>query len=292
MTERPIPLRARLAASFIDVSPEWGVVAASKLMGAAARARLPRLVSRPAIAAYCRYFGVDLDDVDAASHSTGYDSFDAFFTRRLRRGARTIDRASAAIVSPCDGLLREVVQIREGVTVNAKGTAMSIAELVADEEVARRFEGGWAATIYLHPRDYHRVHAPCDALAEQVILVPGRLLPVTDAAIERVPSLFTLNERLVHILDTVHGTMAVVMVAAFGVGHMSCVYRHISAHPREIQRVPCEPPPRLRKGDELGIFHLGSTVVLVTEPGVEPIDLPLPAPLRLGQAILQGRGKP
>jgi len=292
MTERPIPWRARLAASLVDVSPEWGVAAASKLIGAASRTRLPRAVSKPAIAAYVRYFGVDLDDVDPAAHGAGYDSFDAFFTRRLRRDARSVDRATRSIVSPCDGLLREVVRIREGITINAKGYSLSVAELVADENLARSFEGGWAATIYLHPRDYHRVHAPVDALAEQVFLVPGRLLPVTDAALDRVPGLFTANERLVHVLDTIYGKMAVVMVAAFGVGHMSCVYRHLEPHPRDVQRVRCDPPPRLRKGDELGVFHLGSTVVLVTEPGVEPLDLSLPTPLRLGQTILQGRGKP
>ncbi|MCB9567659.1 MAG: phosphatidylserine decarboxylase [Myxococcales bacterium] len=265
---------------------------ASKLVGAAARARLPRSVSKPAIAAYVKVFGVDLGDVDRASHDDGYDSFDAFFTRRLRRGARSIDRATEAIVAPCDGLLREVVEVRDGVTVNAKGFPLSIAELVADDALAQQFEGGMAATIYLHPRDYHRVHAPCDALAEEVILVPGRLLPVTDAALDRVPSLFTLNERMVHVLDTIHGKMAVVMVAAFGVGHMSCVYRHLAAHPTDVQRVPCAPPPRLRKGDEIGIFHLGSTVVLVTEPGVEAVKMTLPQPLRLGQTILQGRAKP
>src|SRR5690606_2816880 len=200
-----------------------------------------------AIAAYVRYFGVALEDVEAAVHEAGYDSFDAFFTRRLRRGARAIDRATQATVAPSDGLLREIVQVREGVTINAKGYALSIADLVADEQLARHFDGGYAATIYLHPRDYHRVHAPCDALAERVHLVPGRLLPVTDAALSRVPGLFTANERLVHVLDTIHGKMAVVMIAAFGVGHMSCVYRHVDPHPNDVQRVICEPPPRLRK---------------------------------------------
>ena len=292
MTEGPIPWRARLAASLVDVSPDWGVEVASKLIGAASRTRLPRAISKPAVAAYVRYFGVDLGDVDPACHSAGYDSFDAFFTRRLRRDARSIDRATRAIVSPCDGLLREIVRVREGVTVSVKGYSQSIAELLADDELARVFEGGYAATIYLHPRDYHRVHAPVDSLAEQVILVPGRLLPVTDAALDRVPGLFTVNERLVHVLDTIHGKMAVVMVAAFGVGHMSCVYRHVASHPREIQRVACAPKPRLRKGDEIGVFHLGSTVVLVTEPGVEALDLSLPVPLRLGQTIFQGRGSP
>ncbi len=292
MKDRAIPLRARLAATLVDVSPQWGVMTACKVLGAAARARIPRAVSKPAIAAYVRYFGVDLDDVDPALHEGGYDTFDAFFTRRLRRGARAIDRASAVIVSPCDGLLRESTAVREGLTVDAKGHALSLADLLADEGLAGHFDGGYATTIYLHPRDYHRVHAPCDALAETVVMVPGRLLPVTDAALERTPTLFTVNERLIHVLDTIHGKMAVVMIAAFGVGHMSCAYRHLAPHPTEVQRVTCEPPPRLRKGDELGVFHLGSTVVLVTERGTRPIAGPGPIKVRFGQAIHQGSGKP
>ena len=292
MKDRGIPWRARLAAALVDVSPQWGVMAACKAVGAAARVKIPRAVTKPAIAAYVRYFDVDLGDVDRGAHDAGYDSFDAFFTRRLRRGARTIDRSTAAIVSPCDGLLREVAEIREGLTIDAKGHALSLGELLADEDLAGRFEGGCAATIYLHPRDYHRVHAPCDALAEEVVLVPGRLLPVTDAALDRVPTLFTLNERLIHVLDTIHGAMAVVMIAAFGVGHMSCAYRHLAPHPSAVQRVVCDPQPRLRKGDELGIFHLGSTVVLVTERGTRPIVESVPSKVRLGQAILQGSGKP
>lgn len=292
MTEPAIPWRARLAAALIDVSPQWSVLTASRVMGAAARIKLPRAVSKPAIGAYVSYFQVDLGDVDPAAHQAGYDSFDAFFTRRLRRGARPLDRAAAAIVSPCDGLLREVAQIREGLTIDAKGHPLSLGELLADEALACRFDGGYATTIYLHPRDYHRVHAPCDALAEQVTLVPGRLLPVTDAALDRRPELFTINERLIHVLDTMHGQIAVVMIAAFGVGHMSCAYRHLTPHPSEIQRVDCAPPPRLRKGDELGVFHLGSTVVLVTERGTRPLIEQTPSKVRLGQTILQGSGKP
>jgi len=292
MTEPAIPWRARLAAALIDVSPQWSVLTASRVMGAAARLKLPRAVSKPAIGAYVSYFRVELGDVDPSAHQAGYDSFDAFFTRRLRRGARPIDRATAAIVSPCDGLLREVAPIREGLTIDAKGHPLSLGELLADEALACRFDGGYATTIYLHPRDYHRVHAPCDALAQQVTLVPGRLLPVTDAALDRRPELFTINERLIHVLDTIHGQIAVVMIAAFGVGHMSCAYRHLTPHPSEIQRVSCDPPPRLRKGDELGVFHLGSTVVLVTERGTRPLVEGAPSKVRLGQTILQGSGKP
>ena len=148
--------------------------------------------------------------------------------------------------------------------------------------------GGLATTIYLHPRDYHRVHCPCDADVRAVTAVPGRLLPVTAAALEREPRLFARNERLIHHLDTALGAMAVVMVAAFGVGHMSCAYRQVAVHPRQIQRTVCTPPVRLRKGDELGVFHLGSTVVLLTRPGVELSDLDLPISVRMGEALLEG----
>ena len=135
---------------------------------------------------------------------------------------------------------RSIDRIERGTTIAAKGHAYTIGELLADDAEAERFVGGDATTIYLHPRDYHRVHCPCDAVARRVTTVPGRLLPVTDAAMAREPMLFARNERLIHHLETPHGAMAGVMVAAFGVGHMSCAYREVLVHPRQIQRVLCE----------------------------------------------------
>jgi phosphatidylserine decarboxylase len=288
MPEREIPWRARLAAAVLDVSPDWGASAASKALGAAARFRLPRPLSRAFVTAYCRYFDVDLTDVDPRSLADGYDSFNAFFTRRLVPGARPVDARDDVLVAPCDGLVRGVVAVERETAVVAKGHAYTLGELLADEALADEFVGGLAATIYLHPRDYHRVHTPCDAEVQRVVAVPGRLLPVTAAALERAPRLFALNERLIHVLETPAGTVAVVMIAAFGVGHMSCAYRHVDPHPREIQRVDCDPPVRLRKADELGVFHLGSTVVLLTRPGARPL-VPAEAPtvVRMGQPLLQ-----
>lgn len=286
MPDRAIPWRARLAAAVIASSPDWGASAASKALGAAARTRLPRSLSRPLVSAYVRYFDVDLQDVEEALLEGGYDSFNSFFTRRLREGARPID--DAAIVAPSDGLLRSVDLIERGSTVAAKGHAYSIGELLADEARAEAYVGGHATTIYLHPRDYHRVHCPCDAQVRSVTAVPGRLLPVTAAALMHEPRLFARNERLIHHLETPFGEMAVVMVAAFGVGHMSCAYRQVAVHPRQIQRTVCDPPARLRKGDELGVFHLGSTVVLLTQRGVQATDLELPVAVRMGQALFEG----
>jgi len=239
------------------------------------------------VSAYVRYFEVDLQDVDERALDDGYDSFNAFFTRRLREGARPVD-ADAAVVAPSDGLLRSVDRIERGTTIAAKGHAYTIGQLLADDAEAERYVGGDATTIYLHPRDYHRVHCPCDAVARAVTTVPGRLLPVTDAALAREPMLFARNERLIHHLETAHGAMAVVMVAAFGVGHMSCAYRQVPAHPRQIQRMLCEPGIPLTMGDELGVFHLGSTVVLLTQRGLQPVLPELPIAVRMGQALFEG----
>lgn len=288
MPDLAIPWRARLAAAVLDASPDWGASAASWALGAASRTRLPRPLSRAVVTAYVRYFGVDLDDVDPQALREGYDSFNAFFTRRLVEGARPVDPRRDVLVAPCDGLLRGVAPIERDVAVTAKGHAYTIGELLADESLAEAFIGGAATTIYLHPRDYHRVHVPCDADAAQVTAVPGRLLPVTAAALERTPRLFALNERVVHVLDTELGKLAVVMIAAFGVGHMSCAYHSVEAHPREIRRVVLDPPVALRKGDELGIFHLGSTVVMLTQRGVRPlVPADSPVPMRMGQPLLQ-----
>ena len=289
MPDRAIPWRARLAAAVLDISPDWGASAASKAIGAAARARLPRRLSQAVVSAYVRYFDVDLQDVEAPAPGAGYPSFNAFFTRPLRPGARPVDTAFDAVVAPSDGLLRSIDPIEEGTTITAKGHAYTIGELLADEDAAAAYIGGHATTIYLHPRDYHRVHTPSDAQVRGVTLVPGRLLPVTAASLERVPRLFAINERLIHLLDTPWGEMAVVMIAAFGVGHMSCAYHPVDAHPRAVQQITLDPPARLHKGDELGTFHLGSTVVLLTRRGVHPAAPASPTPVRMGQALLKGK---
>ncbi|MCA9689801.1 MAG: archaetidylserine decarboxylase [Nannocystaceae bacterium] len=227
-------------------------------------------------------------EVDPVRHQEGYDTFDAFFTRKLRDGARPVSRAARTVIAPSDGLVREVLPIEGGVEIRAKGTEYTLGDLLASDELAREFVGGTATTIYLHPRDYHRVHCPCDALALEVVHIPGRMLPVNDAALAREPRLFARNERIVHVLETMHGKMVVVMIAAFGVGHMSCAYRRLEPHPQALVRVPCDPPARLRKADELGVFHLGSTVILVTAPGVHPVGGEVPRRVRMGQALLEG----
>lgn len=288
MRSSDLTLRGRIAAALIERAPPKFALAASQAMGLATRVPLPSGVSRAAVSAYSRYFSVDLADVDPDQLARGYSSFDAFFTRGLRDGARRVDKRPEILVSPSDGRLREVAEIEAQGVVVAKGHAYAIGELVGDPELAARFVGGLQAVIYLHPRDYHRVHAPISGVVRRIMLIPGRLLPVNDAAVAREPRLFAVNERQVHVISSDHGTVAVVMVAAFGVGHMSCGYRQVKAHPAHEQSLDLDPPPFLAKGDELGVFHLGSTVVLLTEPGFELVDgLGPDSRLEFGQALLR-----
>ncbi len=291
----PLPgkWRDRFAAALIDSSPPWSAMAASRAMGAVARLPLPKGLGRAAIDVYTRMFGVDLADVDPELIEQGFPTFDAFFTRTLRVGARQVDKHPDVMISPCDGRLREISDIEVHGVVVAKGHTYTLGELLADAELAERFRGGRQAVIYLHPRDYHRVHVPCSGFVRSVTAVPGRLLPVTDASVAHEPRLFAVNERMVHVIDSDRGCVAVVMVAAFGVGHMSCAYHDIQSHPEQEVRVAFDRPPFVAKGEELGVFHLGSTVVLLCERGFVPAEeLSSGARVEFGQALLRWEGTP
>lgn len=298
MDKPKIPLRAKLAAAVIDQIPDWSAMLATRCLGSVARIRAPRPIGRAVIAAYCRYFGVEASEIQPLALAKGFPSFDEFFTRQLVAGSRPITRDPGLLVSPSDGLLRDVSPIARDTAIRAKGHEFSVGELLADDDVAKDFMGGLHATIYLHPRDYHRVHSPCDGELGEVTLVPGRLLPVTSAALERCPNLFAINERLVQLISTDWGKVAVVMVAAFGVGHMTCAHVDLDPHPTVIRRSECEPPIPVCAGDEVGMFHLGSTVIVLTSPGVGPLDIDAGAGLgpdgrriEMGQPLLRLEGR-
>lgn len=283
-----LSLRGRLAAAIIERTPARSAMVACQAMGRAARLPLPVGVSRVAVQAYTRMFGVDLEDIDPDALAQGFSCFDAFFTRGLREGARPIDKSPDVLVAPSDGRLRQVAEVEAQGVVVAKGHAYAIGELLGDAELAERFVGGLQLVVYLHPRDYHRVHVPVSGVVRRITAIPGRLLPVNDASVAREPRLFAVNERLVFVLDTDFGVVALVMVAAFGVGHMSCAFQEVAAHPDRETTIDLDPGPFLAKGDELGVFHLGSTVVLLTEPGVELVEgLESGSRVEFGQALLR-----
>lgn len=284
---RKSTLAARLAAQWVDKSPEWSSFALTSLLGKAARVPLPAAFSKALVSGYSQLFGVDLSDVDPSALDQGYRTFDDFFTRSLLPEARPVTQDPKVLVSPCDGYLRESSIIEKHSKVRAKGHAFDLESLLGDEAWARDFIGGRQTTIYLHPRDYHRVHVPLSGRIRGATLIPGRLMPVTDAALELRPELFSRNERLIHRIDTPWGSLAVVMVAAFGVSHMSCAYARLDPHPQNIDRVRLEPPREVHKGAELGVFHLGSTVILLSERGFGLFAGREPGPIRMGQPLLQ-----
>ena len=170
--------------------------------------------------AYCRAYGVDLSECEVPPR--GFETFDAFFTRRLRTGARAIDRDPRTIVSPADGSVEDIGVIEPGATFLVKGRRYDVAELLGDAGAGVEFEGGSFAVIYLSPRDYHRVHAPVEGPVTALRHVAGTLFPVNAFGVTHVPNLLARNERVVvHQRNEVHGRVMTVLVGAVGVGRIS-----------------------------------------------------------------------
>jgi len=223
-----------------------------------------------------------------------YRSFNHFFTRALRPDARPLAQAPGAIACPADGSLSQAGRIESGRLLQAKGQDYSLRALLGgDRTWSRRFEGGSFATIYLSPRDYHRVHMPYNGTLQRMLHVPGRLFSVNDTTSRRVPGLFARNERVINLFETEIGPMAVILVGAIFVSSIETVWAGtitpVSQQVRSWDYAPESPvqPIQLHKGEELGRFNMGSTVILLFAPdrvswseGMQPGDL-----LRMGAQI-------
>jgi phosphatidylserine decarboxylase len=208
---------------------------------------------------YCATFSVDLSD---AREAGPYPSFDAFFTRRLRDGCRPI--STADVVSPADGLLSVVGPVDSG-QIAVKRQTYDVAELLGSGVDGAKYEGGAFCVVYLSPRDYHRVHAPVDGSISLVRGITGDLYPVNSIGERHVTGLFVRNNRVVVFIDTpAHGRVAVVLVGATIVGRISVTMIPEPAVPPGDTVLPSLP---VRRGDELGMFHLGSTAVVLFEAG-------------------------
>jgi phosphatidylserine decarboxylase len=246
-----------------------------------------------------RRFGVDLSEA-AESDPRAYETFNAFFTRALKPGARTPDPDPRALLMPADGRISECGHIgdaREGVlhedsshVFQAKGHGFTTAELLGDESAAHAFDGGLYATVYLSPKDYHRVHMPWTGKLRETVHVPGRLFSVGPDAVGSVSKLFARNERLVCHFDTDIGPMAVVMVGALLVSGVETVWGGIEIPPyggpvtvkdyRGEQVV-------LERFAEMARFNYGSTVIVLLPKGVAELssDLSAQSPVRLGERL-------
>lgn len=258
----------------------------SRAIGAAASAPLPRPVTQAAIRAFAKAY--DIDTTLAEQPLEAYRTVGDFFTRRLRPGVRPIDRRPGFAVAPCDGKVLNGGRIVDGTLIQAKGRRFSLAELLQSNAEAERFRAGSWMTIYLSPQDYHRVHHPVEGSITAAHYVPGHLWPVNRPSVEQVDNLFCINERLITYVDSPLGPVATIMVGATSVGHITTAYDASIATNRGRAGGRREYPDgvRVARGDELGIFHLGSTaIVLLSDPRVDLLPFDDGMVVRLGTAI-------
>jgi phosphatidylserine decarboxylase len=255
---------SRVAAETLRLLPRKRL---SRALGRVASASAPSPALRKAIDVYVRAYDVDLGEAEIPA--AGFRTFDEFFTRSLRPGARPIEGGEGTFVSPADGKVEDVGPIEDGALVHVKGQEYEVGELLGDPADAERFAGGQFAVVYLSPRDYHRVHAPASGKVTTVRHVGGTLFPVNAFGVRSYPQLFARNERVAFFQQTeAHGEIASVMIGAIGVGRISVsfdpsIMTNVGRGPTT-QRYDGARAPNLARGDELGIFHLGSTVVLFT----------------------------
>jgi phosphatidylserine decarboxylase len=236
-----------------------------------------------------RKFGVDLGEA-AQPDPTAYPTFNAFFTRALKPGARIADPDPRALLMPADGRISQCGKIEGGRIFQAKGRSFTAAELLGDAEAAKPFQDGLFATVYLSPKDYHRVHMPWTGTLRETVHVPGRLFSVGTAAVAMVPRLFARNERLVCHFDTNFGPMASVMVGALLVSGVETVWsgEEIPRYGDAITRKDWRGKGIvLERFAEMARFNYGSTVIVLLPPGVAELspELVAEAPVRLGQAL-------
>lgn len=257
----------------------------SRIAGRISDARIPTPVLDRLVDLWVAHFGVNLDE--AIVPPGGFKSFNDFFTRRLKTGARDFPADQEVMVSPCDGMVQTAGTISGGMVFQAKGIEYRLADLLADSGESARFEGGYFLTIYLNPGDYHRVHFPVTAEVRKVRHIPGGLLSVAPRVVELFNEVFGTNERVTGLLECDNGMVGMVMVGATTVGRISLSFSDVVTNTGKAHGICVFGPPLRRlRGDEYGAFNLGSTVIVLVEKGRWiPVHPAVGQKIRLGQAI-------
>jgi phosphatidylserine decarboxylase len=260
--------------------------ALSSALGRATRARAPASLHRWAMRAFAKRYGVAMEE---AEHDFfGYSTFGDFFSRRLKPGLRPIELGERVVISPVDGMVSQAGYAIGGQCLQAKGISYSLDRLLGNSAAAAPFMDGPFATLYLAPRDYHRIHAPLSGQIEAYAYIPGEFWPVNPRSVRAKRALFCVNERLITFLGTAAGRCAVVKVGATCVARIRASYGEMLTHsgkPGVVHRFPR--PIEIQKGDELGAFEMGSTVILLFEKGRVRWDSSLVegAPVAMGRRI-------
>ena len=233
----------------------------SRVVGKLAASENP-IVKNTVIQAFKAQYGIDMSIAEQGD-ALKYKSFNEFFTRSLKEGVREIDANPNSVVSPADGAISQLGKIEDGDIFQAKGQSFSVEKLIADPQLAEPFKNGQFATVYLSPKDYHRVHMPFAGTLTETLYVPGELFSVNQTTAENIPGLFARNERMVCLFDTELGRMAVVLVGAMIVAGIETV---ATGKVKPTGRLELNQHNLfLEKGAELGRFYLGSTAVILFE---------------------------
>lgn len=273
--------RAPLAYYFLFLLPKN---AFSRFCGMIAEAPLPAFLLSLMIHSFIRIFKIDMSEAEGTVAS--FPTFNAFFTRKLKQGARPIDPSPASLVSPVDGTIGQVGTIQGGKLIQAKGLDYSIQDLLDDSVRAEDYKNGTYITIYLAPYNYHRIHSPVTGTVSHCTYVPGKLWTVSPLGVNHVEDLFSKNERIISYLNTSGGECALVKVGATVVGKIKVCYHSIESNLFFAKRAhfPVEPAYQVKKGDEVGVFELGSTVICCFKPGQVNLK-----PLEVGQVVKLGQ---
>lgn len=263
----------------------------STAVGRLVSRKLPGPLGRGAVELFARYYKIDMSEAEYPIDH--YKTIGELFTRRLRPGARPV---GDGIVHPADSLVTEAGVIERMQLIQAKGRTYTLPEFLRSSHWAETFEGGTFFTYYLCPTDYHRVHSPVSGGIVWSCHVPGELWPVNEWSVGAIDSLFAVNERVVAVAETPKGKVAIVMVAATNVGDIAvCFDEGISTTRRGGERAArekvYEPPRPVEKGQEFGVFRMGSTVILLFEKGMIPAstcDSMRGRIVRVGQTLHKG----
>ena len=258
----------------------------SRLCGFVADIKIPRLLLTPLIRIFASIYSVELKE--ATQDVSEFRTFNEFFTRQLLPNARPLDPNTDAVLSPVDGFIGEYGHIDHGRLIQAKGLYYSLSDLLLDSKRNCSYDGGDFITIYLAPQNYHRIHSMVEGEIREFSYIPGDLWTVSPLGVHHVPNLFARNERLTTYIQTEKGECALIKVGATVVGRIRVSYHDqiSNRHGALAKHLVLETPFKLERGDYVGLFELGSTVICLFPSGqVELIELELGQKIRLGQAI-------
>lgn len=259
----------------------------SRILGAFMDLRYPEPIRQRINDWACKKWGLNTDET--AHPEEGFKTLNQYFTRKLKDGIHIIDKSKKSIVSPVDGYIQEYGDINNTSIIQAKGVDYPLDSLVPSD-MHKEFINGSFITIYLTPADYHRIHAPIGGRICGYYVLPGKLFPVREYMVEGLKGLYSKNERLITYLKTASGPVAVCKIGAMNVGKITVVYDDIRTRKflqgRKEHLYPESEQKAVKKGEELGTFHLGSTVILLFPEGMISLEkLKKGSKIRLGSKI-------